>query len=116
MQRSRSAGQDAGRAGFRRRFPRLSRRPPRESDVPGLPARAFSMKECTMKQSWRRLMATALLAITALAGAQSVAPPPPPGGAATPPVPGAEGMPGELMADDAALVPPRREDPTWSAT
>lgn len=69
-----------------------------------------------MKQSWRRLMATALLAITALAGAQSVAPPPPPGGAATPPVPGAEGMPGELMADDAALVPPRREDPTWSAT
>jgi S1-C subfamily serine protease len=74
----------------------------------------FSTKECKMRQPRRQLLAAALLAIAALAGAQSVAPPP--GAEVAPPVPGQEVMPGEVLPGDEALVAPRREDPTWSAT
>lgn len=67
-----------------------------------------------MMDSCRRLLAAALLVCATLAGAQSVAPLPPEEGQGV-------GLPieGQLPADLAGeqpLLPPRREDPTWSAT
>src|SRR5690606_17133962 len=77
-----------------------------------------------MMDSLRRLLAAALLAATTLAAAQSVPPPPPPGDAAAVTVPAGmlpEGvvpgaLPAEGLEQQQALRPPRREDPTWSAT
>src|SRR5690606_24623857 len=78
-----------------------------------------------MMDSLRRLLAAALLAATTLAAAQSVPPPPPPGDAAAVTVPAGmlpegvlpEGVvPAEGLDQQQALLPPRREDPTWSAT
>src|SRR5690606_5059898 len=73
-----------------------------------------------MMDSLRRLLAAALLAATTLAAAQSVPPPPPPGDAEAVTVPAGmlpEGVvPAEGLDQQQALLPPSRDDRTWTAT
>ncbi len=64
----------------------------------------------------RRLLAATLLVAATLAGAQSVAPVPPADDTAGGTLPIEGQLPQEALAPEAPLLPPRREDPTWSAT
>src|SRR5690606_24269173 len=90
----------------------------RLAGFPRLPVLLFLIRDegLQMMDSCRRWLAAMLLAAATLAGAQSVAPVPPAdeGVGTTLPVEGQ--LPQEGLAGEAPLLPPRREDPTWSAT
>src|SRR5690606_5445182 len=73
---------------------------------------------CNMLESGRPLLVALLLAMTTVAGAQSVAPLPGDEAGVTAPAPAP--APGQIiegaLQGEQPLPPPRREDPTWSAT
>lgn len=70
-----------------------------------------------MMESGRRLLLALWLATTTVAGAQSVAPVPPDDGInITLPAPGPGQIGDAEPPGEQPLPPPRREDPTWSAT
>src|SRR5690606_27840559 len=105
------------RSGRNGRLPRWSFRFPAGGVPPATgPPVLIRDEGLQMMDSCRRWLAATLLAAATLAGAQSVAPVPPTdeGVGTTLPVEGQ--LPQEGLAGEAPLLPPRREDPTWSAT